>query len=254
MAYDFEFSDAADRIQFESHTDFTSYVSVSLWLYAESNPGTNQTIYIQKHKSGANTDKNFFFNWTPAGGGDVYVGWSRSDTGANNEWKIDYTPSTSAWTHFYFSIDWTTNPDVVRIWANGVEQSVAHNFGSTNIGPLTTATQVYSIGGPPAGDPNFTDGLLAEIGIWNDLVPSRVEALAKGYSPLFYANNLEEYFPLIRELINPVGGGTGTASGTPVVAAHPRMIYPTKIQLAHIVAAAPQVSDFLPRLALLGVG
>lgn len=226
MAFDFEFSDAADRIQFDSHTDYTSTVSVSLWVNAESNPGTNQTNYLVKHKSGADSDKNFFFTWTPAGGGDVYVGWSRSDTGAANEWKIDYTPTTGVWTHFYFSIDWTQNPDVVRVWTNNTEQTVAHNFGSTNIDPKTTATQVYSIGGPPAGDPNFTDGLIAEVGVWNNLDTSRVAPLSKGFSPLFFSNNLEEYFPLIREKINPVGGGSGTDSGTPVVAAHPRMIYP----------------------------
>lgn len=225
MAYDFEFSDAADRIQFPSNADYTSTVSVAISVFAESNPGTNQTNYLIKHKSGANDNKNFFFTWTPGGGGDVYVGWSRSDTGANNEWKIDYTPSTSAWTHFYFSIDWTTNPDTVLVWANGTSQTCTHNFGSNNIGPLTTATQVYSIGGPPAGDPNFTDGLIANIGVWSDLDTSRVAPLSKGFSPHFFPNNRKECIHLVRDLVN-CHGGSGTLSGTPVVAPHPRTIFP----------------------------
>ena len=35
---------------------------------------------------------------------------------------------------------------------------------------------------------------------------------------------------------SPVGGGTGTNSGTPVVAAHPRMFYPSRKQMELIAA------------------
>lgn len=225
MSYDFEFSNAADKLTSTPHADFTTTVSCSFWLKSESNPGTNQTNYFTKSKSGANSDINFRCTWTPAGGGDIYVAFTTTST-SFNEWKCDYTPTVGVWTHFYFSIDWTTNPDTVLVWINGSSQTVTHSFGSNNVTPDTTATQAYYIGGPGAGDPNFTDGKLAEIGVWSDLDTTRVAGLASGNSPRFYSTNLVDYWQLREGLENEKGGVATISGGTPVFSTdHPTMRY-----------------------------
>lgn len=225
MSYDFEFSNAADRLVSDSHADFTSQVSVSLWLKSESNPGTNQTNYFLKTKSGANSDHNFGITWTPSGSGDIYIMWHNPST-TMNEWKADYNPTVGAWTHFYFSIDWTTNPDTVSLWINGASQTVTHNFGSNNIAPVTAATQVYYIGGPGSGDPNFTDGKLAEIAVWSDLDTTRIAPLAAGASPILFPTNRVEYWMLREGLANENGGVATISGGTPVFSTdHPSIYY-----------------------------
>lgn len=239
MAYDFE-DGSNQKIVFASHADYTTTVDISFWVKAESNPGTHQTIHVSKTRSGYDRP-NFSLLWTPAGGGDVYtVAYAG---GGFNEWKADYSATTGVWEHWYFSINWSTNPDTHLFWANAVSKTMTHNYGSNNVTPDVTATQEYSIGMPGSGT-NNTDGILAEIAVWSDNNSAlRLNALSKGASPLFFLENLNEYFPLIRELQNPVGGGVGTLTNTPVVANHPRMIYPSGFQLTpYYASGAPSSS------------
>ena len=224
MAYDFEFTGGGDRIVFDSHGDFTTKVAVSLWVKVESNPGTNQTNYLIKTKSGANSDHNFAITWTPAGGGDIYILWHNPTTVAN-EWRTDYTPTVGAWTHFYFTIDWTTNPDTVSLWINGTSMTMAHNAGSNNVDPLTSATQVYYVGGPVVGDPNNTDGLIADIGVWSDIGNTARQAGLYSRSSMFYPENRVECMPLVNSPEN-LEGGTGTVTEAVLSTDRPPIVYP----------------------------
>lgn len=230
MAYDFEESSTQRIDDFVAHADYTTTVAVSFWLKAESNPGSHQAIFVSKDKDGAN-EPNIRMLWTPAGGGDVYT--VTYAAGAFNEWKADYSPTVGAWEHWYFEVDWSTNPDTHRFWVNGVEQTMTHNFGSNNVTPSTTATQTITLGGDAVGDPNNADGVIAEVAFWSDNVGlARATMLSKGYSPLFFKNNLTEYIPLIRNLHN-FKGGSGTLSvSNPTVAPHPRIYYPASYQIA----------------------
>ncbi len=71
----------------------------------------------------------------------------------------------------------------------------------------------------------YADGRLAEAAIWNvALTAAEVASLAKGASPATVRpESLVFYAPLVRELVEVVGGLTMTATGSPTVAAHPRV-------------------------------
>lgn len=72
------------------------------------------------------------------------------------------------------------------------------------------------------------DGRVAEAAIWNvALTEAEVAALAKGYSPLFIRRSaLVFYWQGIRSALINLRGAPLTISGAPVVADHPRIIYP----------------------------
>lgn len=215
MSRDFEESSSM-RAEFASHGDFTTKVSISFWLKAESNPGAHQAIFVSKTRQGFDRP-NFSLLWTPAGGGDVYtVAYAG---GSFNEWKADYSPTLAAWEHWYFELDWTTNPDTHLFWVNGVAKTMTHNFGSNNVTPDVTATQVYSIGGPGAST-NFADGLLAEIAVWSDLVGiTRATTLYNNgrgaRASDVYPANLVEYIRFKGDDLTNVKGGTGTLTNAP---------------------------------------
>lgn len=218
MAYDFEEADG-DRIDnITSHADYTTTVSCSFWVKAESNPGSHQAIFVSKGKDGAN-EPNCRFLWTPAGGGDVYtVAYAG---GGFHEWKADYSPTTGSWEHWYFEIDWTTNPDTHRFWVNGVEKTMTHNFGTNNITPSTTATQTITLGGSDTGDANNADALISDVAFWSDIVGvTRAQGLYNsgngGLAAALYPTNLVEDIPLRVDPDNRKGGA-GSLVNTPVL-------------------------------------
>lgn len=221
-SYDFEESEG-DRVDdFPSHADYTTTVSCSFWVKAESLPGSHQMIIVSKDKDGAN-EPNIRYLWTPAGGGDVYI--ASYAGGGLNEWKADYSPTLGVWEHWYFESDWTTNPDTHRFWVNGVEKTVTHNYGSNNITPQTTATQTITLGGSAVSDPNNYDGLLSDVAFWSDIVgETRADGLynlGKGVRPhVAYPTNLTEDIPLRVDLSNSKGG-SGTNNGATKVSGSP---------------------------------
>jgi hypothetical protein len=84
-----------------------------------------------------------------------------------------------------------------------------------------------------------TSGHIAEMAIWNAaLADAEVAALAEGYSPLLVRpQNLVFYAPLVRELVELIGGVTLVNDGT-VVSNHPRVLYPATATLGGVPAAA----------------
>jgi len=81
---------------------------------------------------------------------------------------------------------------------------------------------------------------LAEAGLWDAaLTDAEVAILGVGYSPLFVRpQSLVAYWPLVRDAKDRVGGYDLTAGGGPVVAAHPRIIYPSPQFVPRKIAAA----------------
>lgn len=83
-------------------------------------------------------------------------------------------------------------------------------------------------------------GRLAEVAIWDvALNTDEVAKLAKAYCPLLVRpDRLVFYAPLVREVQDVIGGLTLTATGTPTVANHPRIIYPARKRFSFPTAAA----------------
>ncbi len=76
----------------------------------------------------------------------------------------------------------------------------------------------------------YFSGMIAEAAIWNAaLTDAEAASLAAGFSPkLIRPQSLVAYWPLVRGLNDPVGGYNLTATGT-VVAAHTRIILPSRM-------------------------
>ncbi len=94
-------------------------------------------------------------------------------------------------------------------------------------------------------------GLIGEVAIWDltnwggsdaarELAFEAAQlSLVKGYSPLFYPLGLLAYWPLVRGLNDRINGQNMTIGDGTTVAAHPRIIYPSKIWVPHKAAVAP---------------
>lgn len=223
MSYDFEESGGGNSIiSTTTHANFTTTVSVSFWIKAESNPGSHQAVFISKTRDGYDRP-NFKCLWTPAGGGDVYTVVYAG--GVFNEWKADYSPTTGVWEHWYFEMDWTTNPDTHLFFVNGVAKTMSLNYNSNNVTPDTTATQKYIFGKNDVGDANAADAKLAEFAVWSDIVgETRADGMynsgSGGAADALYNTNLVEYWSLYADP-NNAKGGSGTVSGATLSADHP---------------------------------
>lgn len=225
MSYDLE-ETSSQRIIFTPNTPiYDSKLAVSFWANVEAFRGDRQTHFLDMGASASWNPRNFSCYWAP--GNNVGISWINSAGPTFSEWTNNFSITTAVWHHFYFEVDWTTNPDTALFWYDGGVKTLSNTFGTNNQTPTGTYGQL-SVGGEHGSGTtgNYLDGMIAEIGIWNDNIgESRALALSKGYSPLFFRNNLTEYIPLIRELLN-LKGGVGTGLNTPVPASHPRIIYP----------------------------
>lgn len=103
---------------------------------------------------------------------------------------------------------------------------------------------------------NF-DGRVAEVGAWNRALDSgERNALGKGYSPLFFLNSLESYFPIVNtsDTNDRVRTVTETVGDVPTSYPHPAIIYPSPAQIRKFTtSAAPAVVARYYR-SLMGVG
>ena len=94
--------------------------------------------------------------------------------------------------------------------------------------PLNLTTQGMIIGASVDLNPTTLrmNGLLAEHAVWNvGLTQADATALAKGFTPdQVRPQSLVFYAPLVRELRDLRGGLTITATNSPTVANHPRVI------------------------------
>ncbi|KKM77581.1 hypothetical protein LCGC14_1368540, partial [marine sediment metagenome] len=81
--------------------------------------------------------------------------------------------------------------------------------------------------GQAAGlDTRTFDGEICEVGIWTRVITAaEIAALASGFAPLFFANGIVLYTPLVRNLVD-WKGNPPTEAGT-IVTAHPTIFLPT---------------------------
>jgi hypothetical protein len=104
----------------------------------------------------------------------------------------------------------------------------------------------------------FCDGMVAEAGVWDViLTDDEVAMLAAGYPPLMVRpTNLQIYLPMVRDSDHDeMGGvGTGTETGTPTVAVHPRISRPSRGRLfPEVVAGGPATTTIYHHFHNLGV-
>jgi hypothetical protein len=103
----------------------------------------------------------------------------------------------------------------------------------------------------------YLNGGLAEGAIWNvALTDAEVALLARGYSPLLVRpESLVFYAPLIRDTDDDLVGGLQlTAYNTPSITAHPRIIYPGRVQIGVPAAGGGDVTVAPSSAAAVGAG
>jgi hypothetical protein len=111
------------------------------------------------------------------------------------------------------------------VFASTTSRTVYHNGGNsatnTTTRSPTNITEGY-IGS--RRDQNFTDGRLAEIGIWSaDLTQPEIQMLAQGFTcDQVRPQSLVFYAPLVRDISDLAGGRALTNNGA-TVAVHPRI-------------------------------
>jgi hypothetical protein len=96
---------------------------------------------------------------------------------------------------------------------------------TTNVGTQDTANAVSIGSGWATTLGAYYTGDIAEVGVWDvALTAAEVASLAKGFTcDRVRLDNLVFYAPLIRDLIDKVGGRTITNNNTATVANHPRV-------------------------------
>jgi len=104
------------------------------------------------------------------------------------------------------------------------------NKGTDTTSSTPTGIDRTSIGRVGDSTPGYdTDGAVAEAAIWNAaLTDAEVVVLATGVSPLLVRpQSLVFYMPLIRDDDEDIVGGLSmTATNSPTISAHPRVVYP----------------------------
>lgn len=113
--------------------------------------------------------------------------------------------------------------------------------GTVSSAQTVTGLDITSIGMLRDSTPSSEfDGRIAETAIWNiALSDDEVAILGAGYSPLFvHPQNLVFYAPLIRDLIDRIENVTISLGGTPTVANHPPIIYPSSLLIPQPAIAA----------------
>lgn len=152
----------------------------------------------------------------------VFIGNGANTGGATTSALL----ATATWTHigFAFNGGGSTDADKLKVYINGVNQTLSFAAGLPTTTPSNTGTAHF---GKRNTDVFFIDGRLAEFGVWQRaLSADDFAVLAKKYAPSFFRRNLVFYTPLIREAIDQYRGTT-TASGTAIVE-HLPIIYPSK--------------------------
>lgn len=97
-------------------------------------------------------------------------------------------------------------------------------------------------------------GFIAEAAVWNvALSDAEVAILAEGYSPLLVRpQNLVFYAPLVRELLDVVGGATLTNNNGATVGDHSRVLYPPPPSL--VIPPLAAVTAIASQRLKIGVG
>lgn len=123
-----------------------------------------------------------------------------------------------------------------RVYLNG------GNKGTDTTSRTPSNATTIRIGARAVASGDEMNGEIAEAAIWNvALTDADAAMLAKGYSPLLVKpENLVFYCPLVRDNDEDIVGGLSlTASGSPTIAVHPRVLYAARpLYVPGMVAAA----------------
>lgn len=165
--------------------------------------------------------------------------------GTPNDAQTTNTYTTGAWNHFFAR--GVADDDRRASLNNGTEDS--DNTTAGLVGYDRTALGIRAA----LTNAVFFNGRLAEIAVWDqDIHTTAIQtALFNGICPLLIRpDRLVAYWPLIGgasdlNALDIVGSLNLAAAASPPAIAHPRMYYPSALDILHVPAAAGDGSDLL---------
>lgn len=214
------------RIEIAAFPDIASQFTLSAWVRYSA--VVNFLTIFGKGKALDGNDRNFCVDFRGGGiPGTMEASWT-SPASTFVEYRTD-SPALDVWSHICWTIDWTTNPDTVLAYRNGVAASVTHAAGSNNSTPTFGGTQITRIGDLQDTPTTAFNGDIAEVAAWMVFLSDKeVAELGKGYPPhVVRPADLLFYAPMIRDLYDYSHNQHAlTNQGTVASDHHPPMLYP----------------------------
>lgn len=182
--------------------------TMSVWVYIDSFLTNRPILDI------SDTAYTTSFNINTSTTSQIQFIARTSSTNTN----INYASATTGtWIHVCAVARSATDRELFIDGTSVGTSTVSRNGGTMNS---------INIGFRSGATANTLDGKVAEVAIWNnDLTTPEIISLAKGVPPFrVRPNNLDFYFPAIREEDEVVGGYSMTKTGTVNAYEHPRRI------------------------------
>jgi hypothetical protein len=221
MAY--EFDGSTDRVDWtNTWNPYQNACSVSVWIY----PRSTSTGYITNLGESDDSAGVLIRLYD-----DEHIIWLRSGATSKYRGSLGGGVSLNTWAHLVGRDPATDFGDYTEmtIYKDGTE--VSYSSGNSQNGVTESQfTGVHSVGGMKYDDSRCFDGYVCEYAMWDRVITiSEKDALAKGYSPLFFPAGLRFHVPLIRPAIDVLSGNYGTLDGTTVVPHPPDILYPAYV-------------------------
>lgn len=244
MAYNFQAS--GDTITLGNTVLPASLSAYSFVAWINTDVADNSARQIISLNDGASDNRDMWLEFATGATNQIAFGFF--DTGGGFP-QATWTSGFSASTWHFIAGTW--NGTIQSIFAD--TDSTAKATNTPGNGPNTVAADGFI--GNRTGGGRPANGYIAEVAFYNRAVSgAELASMGAGYSPLFFPNGLVDYWPLVRTTINPKSGRNGTASGA-VVAAHPKIIYPSPQQIRRFTTqVAPAGTSPKFYRAMMGVG
>lgn len=207
--------------------------TMSAWVNADS---FSTTPYFFQFGNSASATRRFGLAFSTSG----HLWASANSTSASRNWATSATLSTGVWGHcagtFYGSVD-------MYSYLNGVSTGTLTLTGTTG---YETCNRTGLAVLPRSSFSNYLNGRMAEAAIWNvQLTDDEIARLANGYSPLMVRpESLVAYWPLFGRAGSSgdeegwIGATDLTQQSSPILADHPRIIYPSRKKFQFVGGAA----------------
>lgn len=218
MAYLFD--GTGDHINFTKSAAATDLAQVSYSFHYIKDAFTGE--YREIFWSGGAWSANFH---TFVQHDSSYMAFGSNWTTQESRWSIP-VPTDGVWTNDVWTYDFGSSANLPVAYRDGVSQTITIRANPIGTADYAKDDGNLRIGAYQDGSAEYWLGKIAEFAIWNRILTAAEAAiLGKGYSPLFIPNGLVFYAPLIRNVPDLKGGGSGTVTNAAVFA-HPRIIYP----------------------------
>ncbi|MCK5605551.1 LamG domain-containing protein [Candidatus Pacearchaeota archaeon] len=233
------FNGSTDRIDWSNIWNPSGLDStISMWMYWDGSGGQQWVFNI----GDAGGFGGYLLGLSEFSSGDLMLWRDTSGTTAR-QLTVGSTLSSGVWVHVLMTGDSDLSTTNAHIYTNGVEASYS---GSSQSGTGTedSHTGTWTLGGRVPSDTVNFGGYLCELALWNTILSAdNINALAKGYSPLFFLSGMQAYIPLIRNYRDRITATNGTLDGTTVIE-HPLIIYPSALLMPQPIAAVGVLSPY----------